>query len=247
MINRRQFVATTSMAAMASAVPVGARPPRSRALFVFGGWPGHDPEGFRDVIVPVMKGDRFDVTVADNLDVYSDEELLQSLDVIAQQWTMGELSEAQGEHLMNAVRNGVGFAGWHGGFSDAFRAHTDYQFMTGGQFVAHPGGPIDYGVQIVDREHPITAGMADFQMRGTEQYYLHMDPAVHVLATTTFTGEHEPGVEGVVMPVAWTKMWRRGRVFHHTIGHAVADFDVPEVLEMTRRGIRWAAEGRGRP
>lgn len=243
MIDRRRFMATSTFAAMAAAVPLGARPPDRRALFVFGGWPGHDPHGFRDLMVPIMEQNGYAVTVADHLDVYTEASLLSSLDVIVQQWTMDEISQEQGDGLLNAVRNGVGLAGWHGGLSDSFRAHTDYQFMVGGQFVAHPGGPIDYHVRITDREHPVTAGLSDFEMRSTEQYYLHMDPAVHVLATTTFTDEYEAGIGGVIMPVAWTKMWGRGRVFHHTIGHSVKDFDVPEVLEMTLRGIRWAADG----
>src|SRR5690606_34926164 len=118
---------------------------------------------------------------------------------------------------------------------------TDYQFMTGGQFVAHPGGPIDFSVHISDADHPITHGLTDFRMTGTEQYYLHFDPSVRVLATTTFSGEHEPGIEGIVMPVAWTRHFGDGRIFNHTIGHYLKDFDVPQVVEMTRRGVKWTA------
>ena len=232
---------TSALAAMAAFMPGMARQSPKRALFVSGGWAGHEPECFCDLMLPLLEEDGFEVMTSGSLDVYADEVLLSNVDVIVQQWTMGELGEAPAAGLLKAVRNGVGLAGWHGGLSDAFRSHTDFQFMIGGQFVAHPGGPIDFSVQVVDHEHPITAGLNDFRMRSTEQYYLHYDPAIHVLATTTFSGEHEPAIEGIVMPVAWTKSFGEGRVFNHTIGHSVADFTVPEVLEMTRRGIRWAA------
>lgn len=73
--------------------------------------------------------------------------------------------------------------------ADAFRNNTEYQWMVGGQWVAHPGNIIDYTVNIVDHSDPITAGLADFQMH-SEQYYMHVDPANQVLATTTFSGEY---------------------------------------------------------
>ena len=232
---------TAAMAAAAAFATGSSRTAAPRALFVYGGWAGHEPEGFRDLIIPLMEKDGFEVVASDSLDVYADASLLSSVSVVVQQWTMGELSEAQGRGLMQAIRSGVGLAGWHGGLSDSFRTHTDYQFMTGGQFVAHPGGPIDFAVQIANQDHPITRGLADFEMKHTEQYYLHFDPLIRVLATTTFSGEHEPDVEGVVMPVAWTRPYGKGRVFCQTIGHTPVDFEVPEVLEMTTRGIRWAA------
>jgi len=75
----------------------------------------------------------------------------------------------------------------------------------------------------------------------SEQYYMHMDPAVDVLATTTFSGEHAPWTKGVVMPVAWKHRYGAGRVFHCTLGHRAAEFQVPEMATMIRRGINWAA------
>ena len=135
---------------------------------------------------------------------------------------------------------GVGIAGWHGGLGDSFRNNVEYQFMVGGQWVAHPGNIIDYEVNILDHSDPITHGLSDFKMR-SEQYYMHVDPAVKVLATTTFTGEHAPWVKGVVMPVAWKKMYGRGRVFYCSLGHVAADFKVIEAREMVKRGMLWAS------
>jgi len=126
--------------------------------------------------------------------------------------------------------------------ADAFRDSTAYQFMVGGQWVAHPGDIIDYTVQIVNHNDPITAGLHDFAMH-SEQYYLHVDPANEVLATTTFSGKFAPWIAGTIMPVVWKRRWGAGRVFYCSLGHRAAEFDVPEARELVRRGLHWAAGG----
>lgn len=75
----------------------------------------------------------------------------------------------------------------------------------------------------------------------SEQYYLHVDPNLKVLATTTFSGDHAPWIDGAVIPVVWKKMHGKGRVFYSSLGHVAKDFEVPEALEIMQRGIRWAA------
>jgi type 1 glutamine amidotransferase len=134
----------------------------------------------------------------------------------------------------------VGFGGWHGGAGDSFRNNTDYQFMVGGQWVAHPGGVIDYSVHITRPDDPITAGLPDFKMY-SEQYYLHIDPSNEVLAVTTFNGDHAPWIDGTVMPVVWKRKWGAGKVFYCSLGHVASDFNVPEAREIVRRGLLWAS------
>jgi type 1 glutamine amidotransferase len=152
---------------------------------------------------------------------------------------MGELTKEESDGLMSAVMNGTGIAGCHGGLGDSFRGNTNYLFMVGGQFVAHPGGKIEYEVNIVNYDDPITKGLSDFKIT-TEQYYMLVDPGVEVLATTTFSGEHAPWVKGVVMPVVWKKMYGKGKVFYNSIGHSVDNFNIKQVMEITKRGILWA-------
>lgn len=77
----------------------------------------------------------------------------------------------------------------------------------------------------------------------TEQYYMHIDPAVNVLATTTFAGGVDPWIAGTTMPVAWTKMFGDGRVFYCSLGHTNADFDVPEAARLVEQGLIWATRG----
>jgi len=217
-----------------------------KVLFVWGGWPGHEPQQTRDIFVPWMRAEGAEVIVSDSLGVYTDTELMSSIDLVVQIWTMGSISGEQEKGLLNAIKSGVGIAGWHGGLGDAFRNNTEYQFLVGGQWVAHPGGVIDYSVNIVDKKDPVTSGLKDFDMH-SEQYYMHVDPNVDVLVTTTFNGDHAPWIDGAVMPVVWKKYYGEGRVFYNSLGHVAADFDVPEALEIMKRGIIWAAESKYAP
>jgi type 1 glutamine amidotransferase len=166
-----------------------------------------------------------------------------SLDLIVPAYTMGNISETQLNGVCAAVRGGVGIAGCHGGMCDAFRSATEWHFMTGGQWVAHPGGnDVEYKVKITDKTHPITRGLSDFSVR-SEQYYLHVDPAVKVLATTRFPTADGPHVANgpVDMPVAWTKLYGSGRIFYCSLGHQLEVMGIPEAREMMRRGFLWAA------
>jgi len=209
-------------------------------LIVWGGWEGHEPKQCVDIFAPWLEEQDFKVEISTTLDSYLDVEKLKKLDLIVQIYTMSTIKPEQERGLLEAVKSGVGLAGWHGGLADAFRSNTEYQFMVGGQWVAHPGGVIDYEVNIIDHDDPITAGLSDFKMH-SEQYYMHVDPINEVLATTTFSGEHAPWIDGVVMPVIWKKMYGKGRVFYTSLGHVANDFDVPQAREIVKRGMMWAS------
>ena len=208
---------------------------------VWGGWDGHEPKQCVDVFAPFLQGQGYDVRISDTLDVYLEADYMKSLSLIVPVWTMGELGGEQENGLLGAIESGVGIAGWHGGMADSFRNNTTYQFMVGGQWVAHPGGIIDYTVQITNHTDPITAGLADFAMH-SEQYYMHVDPCNDVLATTTFSGEYTPWINGCVMPAVWKRTWGQGRVFYTSLGHVAADFNVPEVKTIVERGMLWASK-----
>jgi type 1 glutamine amidotransferase len=210
------------------------------ALFVCGGWEGHEPEKCAHMFAASLRGEGYEVEISGTLDSYLDVERMSSLDLVVQAWSMGEITAGQEKGLLEAVEGGVGLAGWHGGLADSFRENPNYQFMVGGQFVAHPGGIVEYEVNITGHGDPITAGLEDFRVR-SEQYYLHVDPHNEVLATTTFGGEHAPWIEGALVPVVWKKKWGAGRVFYCSLGHVAADFDVPEVRKIVERGMLWAS------
>jgi type 1 glutamine amidotransferase len=208
-----------------------------KALIIHGGWEGHEPTQVAEILAGALTENGFQVELSDTLDALLDRDQVMKLDLIVPHWTMGGISNEQWHGLSGAIRSGVGVAGQHGGMGDAFRQNTDYQFMVGGQWVAHPDGIIDYRVHVVDHADPITADLDNFDMH-SEQYYLHVDPANHVLATTTFERN------GCTMPVVWKKTWGKGRVFYSSLGHVAKDFDVPEALTIQTRGMIWAAEGK---
>lgn len=212
------------------------------ALFVYGGWEGHQPRQSAELFAAILRGDGFQVELSDTLDTYLDTEKMRALSLVVPTWTMGTITREQERGLLDAIASGVGVAGWHGTMGDSFRNATEYQFMVGGQWVAHPGNIIEYSVHIANHDDPITAGLSDFTMR-SEQYYMHVDPSNEVLATTTFSGAHGgvPWIAGTVIPVVWKRRWGQGRVFYSSLGHVTADFEVPEAREIMRRGMHWAS------
>ena len=175
-----------------------------------------------------------------------DVEKLKGLDLIVPIWTMGEISKDQVEPVLEAVAGGVGLAGCHGGMCDSFRNSVQWQFMTGGNWVSHPGGDgVEYMVNIRRGSSPLVEGLEDFDVR-SEQYYLHVDPAVEVLATTRFPAVNwYHASNGIVdMPVVWTKRWGHGRVFYNSLGHHADIMEMEMPKELMRRGFLWAAEGK---
>jgi uncharacterized protein len=210
-----------------------------RALIVWGGWEGHTPEACALVVRDILAPHGFAVEIANSASAFLDS-ALSSLSLIVPVITMSEIGKEEVTALTGAVRSGVGLAGFHGQMCDSFRKETEYQFMTGGQWVSHPGNIIDYQVNITKPDDPVMRGIGDFDYR-SEQYYMHVDPANEILATTTFSGEHCDFVKGVVMPVVWKKRYGKGRVFYSALGHTADEFKVPQMRTIVERGMLWAA------
>jgi type 1 glutamine amidotransferase len=210
-----------------------------KALIVWGGWAGHEPEQGAAIVSAMLRAEGFDVRVETTTQAFADP-ALSELSLIVPIFTMSRIEKPEAANLTAAVRGGVGLAGYHGGMCDAFRESVDYQFMCGGQWVAHPGNVIDFHVDVAKADDPVMAGIGGFDYR-SEQYYMHVDPSIDVLATTTFSGEHAPWTKGVVMPVVWKHRHGQGRVFYSALGHVAREFEVPQMKEILRRGMLWAA------
>ena len=209
------------------------------AMIVWGGWMGHEPDQGAKIVSDMLEGHGFKVRVETSTKAFADP-AIADLSLIVPIITMAKIEKDELANLTTAVREGVGLAGFHGGMCDAFREAVDYQFMTGGQWVAHPGNVIDFRVNIARPDDPVMKGIGDFDYR-SEQYYMHVDPSNEVLATTTFTGEHAPWIDGVVMPVAWKRRHGKGRVFYSALGHVASEFQVPQMRTILERGMLWAA------
>jgi type 1 glutamine amidotransferase len=216
-----------------------------KALVVWGGWDGHQPKEVGEILSGVLQEKGFEVEVSNTLDSFLDVARLKTLNLIVPVWTMGQISGAQQNAVTEAVRSGVGIGGCHGGMCDSFREGTEWQFMTGGQWVAHPGNDgVEYTVKVTAPDDFIMQGTRDFQVK-SEQYYMHTDPSNRVLATTRFP---TPGADGphvpngpFDMPVVWTRYYGEGRVFYCSLGHNAAVVAQPEVLNIMTRGLLWAA------
>jgi type 1 glutamine amidotransferase len=204
-----------------------------KALIVWGGWDGHQPEEVAGIFGEILKAENYQVEISDTLDSYRDAEKLALMDLIVPVWTMGTIEKEQLEPLLHAVKEGgSGIAGCHGGMGDSFRNEVEYQYMVGGQWVAHPGNDgVTYEVDITDDNHPLTKGINGFTVV-SEKYYMHVDPVNHVLATTNF--------DEVKMPIAWTKSYGAGKVYYNSLGHQANIVRMPQVLEMMKRGMLWA-------
>lgn len=213
-----------------------------KALIVWGGWDGHEPKQVAEILDKALREKGFETTVSDTLDAYKDTDL-KSLDLIVPVWTMGTIKGDQLNPLVEAVKSGVGLGGCHGGMCDSFREATEYQFMTGGQWVAHPGNDgVEYTVKVTKPDHFIMQGTSDFPVK-SEQYYMHTDPGNDVLATTRFPVADGPHVKNgpVDMPVVWTRYYGEGRVFYCSLGHVANIVAMPDTLRIMTRGMLWAA------
>lgn len=241
-----------------------------KAFIFYGGWDGHEPELVSKRFKNMLEKEGFELTVDDNMDRLADKEFLKSMDLIIPMWTQGHMDDRYAFHISEAVEAGTGIAGCHGGMCDSFRWNIEYQFITGSQWVSHPGDTWYHHISDLSEENlnyvkkyypspegafdtdyvvnirrgaasPITEGISDFKVR-SEQYYLHVDPCINVLATTQVETVGPHSANGpVAMPVVYTKLWGKGRVFYSSLGHVDNIYEIPEVTEITRRGLLWAA------
>lgn len=218
-----------------------------KALILQGGWDGHEPQLTSKRFASLLEKEGFECKISDTLDVLGNLEDLMQLDLIVSCWTCGEIKQEYTKNISKAIGAGVGLAGCHGGMCDSFRNDTEWQFITGGQWVSHPGGDgIDYMVNVCKGSSPIVDGLDDFPVC-SEHYYLHIDPAIEVLATTRFpvVNYYHVSNKPVDMPVAWTKFWGNGRVFYTALGHHDDVFEnSPNAEIMMKRGMLWAADGK---
>ena len=211
---------------------------QKKALIAWGGWEGHTPLQSSEITKNILEEHQLEVDVVEGTSTFSDPDLSR-YDLIIPVITMSSIEKEEVANLCQTVENGTGLAGFHGCMCDSFRDSVDYQFMTGGQWVAHPGNIIDFTVQIIPSDESITNGIQDFDFR-SEQYYMHVDPSNEVLAATTFSGEHCSWIKDVTMPVVWKRTHGIGRVFYSALGHIAEEFQVPEMATLFTRGMLWA-------
>jgi type 1 glutamine amidotransferase len=212
-----------------------------KAIVVWGGWKGHEPEECAGVVGDILRKNGFSTEVTGDLGIFGSPDIAKA-DLLVPIITGEKLEKAHADALVEAVRGGLGLGGPHGALATSFKESAPFRYVSGVTWVSHPGNIIDFRVNITRQNDPVVEGIPDFDYR-SEQYYLHYDPTVEVLATTTFSGEHDEAARNVVMPVVFKRHFGQGRVFYSTLGHVAAEYEHPHMREILRRGLLWAARG----
>ncbi|MDP1731279.1 MAG: ThuA domain-containing protein [Devosia sp.] len=210
-----------------------------KALIVWGGWPGHEPEVGARLVESMLEQDGFAVTVTNDYGAMGGSDI-EDFRLVVPIVTNDEIERDIVLRLIDAVRSGVGLAGYHGALTTSFRRSVEWHFLCGVQRVGHPGNIIDFHVDVTKPDDPVMQGLSGFDYH-SEQYYLHYDPSVDILATTTFSGKHDPVTAGVTMPVAFKRQFGAGRIFYTALGHVAAEFEHPQMRAILRRSLNWAA------
>jgi type 1 glutamine amidotransferase len=210
-----------------------------KALVVWGGMELHTPERGANVVRDLLEAEGFAVTVTPDYDALGDGDV-GSNDLVVPVITDGQLAPDKMDNLVRAIRAGTGLAGYHMGLATTFRASVPFRYAASCYWVQHPGNIITYRVDVTKSDHPIMVGIDSFE-HTSEQYYLNYDPAVEVLATTTFSGEFHPWRKDVTMPVVFTTQHDQGRVFYSSLGHTADELEIPQVRTILQRGLLWAA------
>jgi type 1 glutamine amidotransferase len=227
-----------------------------QALIVRGGWEGHEPVQTTDSFLPFLTEQGYRTRVEDSTKVYADADYLATVDLIVQVVTMSTIEADELKGLMTAIRNGTGMAGWHGGIADSFRNSADYLQLIGGQFAHHQAKDrpealkgegadnfVRYTVDIVaeQADHPIVAGISDFELE-TEQYWVLSDDYNDVLATTTIPArDFDAWQRPITCPAIWTRQWGKGKIFVTTAGHSFDIVDQQPVRTIIERGMLWVS------
>lgn len=210
-----------------------------KALVVWGGMELHTPERGAHVVRELLEAEGFSVVVTPDYDALGAADVGEN-DLVVPVITDGQLPREKAANLVAAIRAGTGLAGYHMGLATSFRDSVPFRYAASCYWVAHPGNIITYRVDVSRSDHPIMAGIESFE-HTSEQYYLNYDPAVEVLATTTFSGEFDPWRKDVLMPVVFTTNHGAGRVFYSSLGHTADELEIPQVRTILKRGLVWAA------
>jgi type 1 glutamine amidotransferase len=234
MISSKRFavlaLAVLSVAVWATVAPA-AHAAEGKIKLLYVGHGGHDWKGFAAVLGEVLdKTGDFKMTVAQSLDELKAGNL-RKYDVVLFYGSGRNFTDPAQEQGLDAfVRAGGGLAGVHA--TDAFKKSDVYWHLMAGRFTTHGGGK--FPVVIVDKKHPITAGIEDFEISDeTYQNSFHPKAKIHSLLRCNRGREQQT--------MAWVQQVGKGRVFCTTLGHGKAAWDNPAFQRLVVRGLYWAA------
>lgn len=257
MIARRPSALAVAVLLLAVA-PAAAQkkaPDGARILLLSGGQRQH--HGYRDqafYLASLLEDTgRYEVTIVEDAAILESPSL-RGYDVLMvtadRRDPASRLTDAQQRALFDFVKSGGGYVSLHGGDNAAADWLPEWRDMLGGVFShdtsgGRPDGKVrkgTYTVAIADRDHPITRGIDDFELSDELYYHIQMEPGIEPLATVAH--------EGADWPVAWTRNYGEGRVFHTPLGHRDFGPDKPDPLRnpglgrLVLQGVDWVAPER---
>ena len=212
-----------------------------KAMIVWGGWPGHDPDLCASMMRGWLKAEGFEVRIETTTAAFADP-AIHDLSLIIPIYTMSKIEKPE---ALNRCASGARAASGSPAITAACAMRSaircDYQFLCGGQWVAHPGNIIDYKVDLTKPDDPIMQGLE--QLRAPLRAVLHAcrpgqrgvgDHDLYRRARALDRGRGDAG--GVEEALS-----AQGRVFYSSLGHRAYELDVPEIRTLMTRGMLWAA------
>ena len=155
------------------------------------------------------------------------------------------LNDEQKKDLLKFVHDdGKGFVAAHTG-TTAFLSWPEFNELIGGQFDQHPWGVTSGTIVNEDPNFPATKHLP-LSFPFTDEFYqtknFSRDKIRVLLRLDMSKMPPNPGVHitNGDFPLAWAKMYGKGRVFYSALGHASATWDNPDVYHMYFEAIRWA-------
>lgn len=217
--------------------------PKLRVLVVTGFDVGvHDWKTTTQQTAEILsKSGQIAVTVREGVAAFESADLA-SFDAIVLNygfWTAPDPSDKGKAALLAYVKSGKGLVALHFACS-SFQAWTEYGEMLGRVWTKGVGGHGPRGKFIVkvDSKHPITKGIADFEIDDELYAKLSGDAKIEVLASadSDWSKRNEP--------IVFVKQYGSGRVVHNVLGHDTRARETPAFQTLLRRGVEWAATGK---
>ena len=197
-------------------------------------------ETTREILV---KTEKFDVKVCEDPHILESETALKAYDVIVFMifsQRVPTLPDNAQENLLNFVKGGKGFFVQHLA-SASFPKWEEFGKLCGRKWVMGTSGHGPRAVfeaKVVDKEHPITAGLSNFETDDELYAKLQGTGEIHVLvqADSEWSKKTEP--------LVFTLSYGKGRVVQNAFGHDRKALMTPSVQTIITRGVEWAATGK---
>jgi type 1 glutamine amidotransferase len=236
---RRFFVALLAVcfgSLTAHAAEPEAKKDKIKLLVVTGGHGGFDPETFYKLFKDNPEVAFTPCVETKYAEVWNRDDL-QDFDAVLLYDMQFELTPAQEAKFHSLFDKGVGLIVLHHGLL-SYQKYPEFERIGGGKYLLDNDrtaekvtpastykGDVDIDVAVVDKNHPITAGLSDFTVHDEIYRGVRTTPDINVLMTT----------EG--HPLAWTRTEKNSRVFGTIIGHGC--FTDPNFQKMLAQAIHW--------